>query len=281
MSVPAHASDAETVAFLQWAVPRLGLRWRGFRNVRGTVRKRLVRRMVALGLQSLDAYRERLLGDPGEWPVLEAMCRIPISRLYRDRAVFDRIAREILPERARAAEGAGRSAVRVWSAGCASGEEPYTLAIVWHFEVRPDHPSLTLELLATDADETMLARAERGVYAEGSMRELPAALRDAAFERDASADDLRVRDELRRYVAFRREDLRRTMPDGPFDLIACRNVAFTYFDDAAQRQVAAGLAERLREGGVLVIGGHESLPTGFETLSRRATSIYERRRPCA
>lgn len=268
-----RASDAETVAFLQWSLPRLRLRWSAFRNFRGTVRKRLARRMAELGIQNLADYRARLEVVPEEWSALDAMCRIPISRFHRDRAVFDLLAREILPERAEAAAREARTSIRIWSAGCASGEEPYTVAILWHLEIAPNHSGLELELLATDVDETMIARAERRSYGEGSLRELPARHRSAAFVRDGA---FRVREELTRGVTFRCEDMRVVMPDGRFDVILCRNAAFTYFDAPTQRAVAAQLVARLRSGGVLVVGGHETLPGDFESLRRRAPCIYER-----
>jgi chemotaxis protein methyltransferase CheR len=273
MSTATHASDSEMVAFLKWACPRLGLRFRGFRNVRGTVHKRLRRRLGQLGIADLGAYRALLEADPSEWDVLGVMCRIPISRFHRDRAVFERIAREILPERARAARAAGRRSVRVWSAGCASGEEPYTIAILWHLDVAPREPGVDLELLATDVDETMIARAERGVYDAGSLRELPEHLRAAAFVPDDGA--WRVRTELRRGVAFRREDMRRVMPDGPFDLVLCRNVAFTYFDEPGRHAIAREVIRRLREGGALVVGSHEEVPEELLALRLRAPCVYE------
>ena len=77
-------ADAECVAFLQWALPRLDLRWQGFRKVHGQVCKRLKRRTKQLGLEGFDAYRERLAGDPDEWAVLDGMCHITVSRFYRD-----------------------------------------------------------------------------------------------------------------------------------------------------------------------------------------------------
>jgi chemotaxis protein methyltransferase CheR len=267
------ASDAATVAFLQWSLPRLGLRWEGFRNVRGTVRKRLLRRLAELSLRDLDEYRERLESAESEWAVLAGLCRIPISRFHRDRAVFERIGREILPERAEAAERAGRKRLRVWSAGCASGEEPYTIAILWHLDVAPKHPSLAMEVVATDVDETMIARAKRGCYAAGSLRELPPTLRDAAFDRDGLYC---VREEVRSSVSFHQQDMRAAMADGPFDVILCRNSAFTYFDEDVQRTVMAGLMERLADGGALIVGTHEIGRAILERLSPRAPCIYER-----
>jgi chemotaxis protein methyltransferase CheR len=83
--------DAECVALLRWALPRLGLRWPGFRKVRRQVCKRITRRIRELGLADVTTYRERLESVPEEWPELDALCRITISRFYRDRAVFDHL----------------------------------------------------------------------------------------------------------------------------------------------------------------------------------------------
>ena len=88
-------SRRESTAFLQWAVPRLGLRWAGFRNVRGQVEKRVGRRVAELALPDLAAYRARLQADPAEWEVLRGLCGVTISRFYRDRRVWDAIIDEV------------------------------------------------------------------------------------------------------------------------------------------------------------------------------------------
>jgi chemotaxis protein methyltransferase CheR len=265
-------TDPELVAFLQWAAPRLGLRWKGLEGFRRTVRKRLARRMTALGLCTLDDYRARLEADPGEWARLDAMCRITISRLYRDRAVYELLASSILPERARAAAREGRAAVRVWSAGCASGEEPYSVAIVWHVEVAPAHPGVGLELVATDADDEVLARALRATYAEGSLRELDPRLREAALLSEGPL--FTVRPELRAGVTFLRQDLRHAMPDGPFDIVLCRNVLLTYVDEAKQRPILAQVVARLLPGGALVVGSRETMPEGIDGLDPRIPGVF-------
>jgi chemotaxis protein methyltransferase CheR len=250
--MPAIA-DAELISFLQEELPRMGLRWRGFRNFRGTVKKRLARRLGELGMASLDAYRARLAADAGERAVLDAMCRITISRLYRDRGVMDALRAEIRPH-------------RIWSAGCASGEEPYTMALMF--------PAAAI--VATDADAALIERARRGVFAGGSIRELPTELRDAGLRREG--DTFVVRDEIRARIDFRTQDLRVDMPDGPFDVILCRNVAFTYFDEHVQLAVARRLGDRLRVGGALVVGQHEEPPDLEGALERHARSIYVRSR---
>ncbi len=121
--------DEELVAFLQWALPRLRLRWRGFRKVRRQVGKRLRRRLAQLKLQTLDQYRARLEGDPREWGVLDGLCHITISCLYRDKHVFDALGARVLIELGEAAYSQRRP-VWCWCAGCACGEEVYTLKIM-------------------------------------------------------------------------------------------------------------------------------------------------------
>jgi chemotaxis protein methyltransferase CheR len=267
-------TDPELVAFLQWAAPRMGLRWEGFRRVRGIVRKRIRRRMTALGLATTDAYRAHLDRDPSAWAELAAICRMPISRFHRDRAIFAGIVGELLPSLARVAAREGRTTLRVWSAGCASGEEPFTIAIGWHLTVAPSFPGLALDLLATDAEPTMIARAKEGTYPAGSLRELPAAWREEAFD-ETPEGFRRLRDRLRAGVIFRCEDLRAPAAAAAFDLVLCRNLAFTYFDDAGQREAARLLSARLRSGGFLVVGAHEALPSGAApSLAPHGPSVY-------
>src|SRR5918999_3370615 len=111
-------TDVDCVSLLQWALPRLGLRWEGFRRPRRQVCRRIQTRIRELGLDGVAAYRTYLEAGPDEWPVLERLCRVTISRFYRDRGVWDVLRAELEPR-------------RIWSAGCASGEEAYTAALVW------------------------------------------------------------------------------------------------------------------------------------------------------
>lgn len=251
-------TDAECVDLLSWALPRLGLRPEGYRRVRRLVRRRLARRLAALGLADGSAYRRHLEAHPEEWAVLDACCRLPISRFYRDCGVFDGLRRAVLPALAGAACGRPDARLRAWSAGCASGEEAYTLAACFALEVGPRLPALVFELVATDLDARLLERARVACYAPSSAKELPPAWRDALFEPRGGA--LAVRDRFRAAVALLVQDLRHEAPDGPFDLVLCRNVAFTYFAASVQRKVLARIAARLRPGGALVIGRHELLP---------------------
>ena len=256
-------TDRECVELLQWAAPRLRLRWEGFRRVRGQVCKRLGRRMKELGLPGVAAYRARLETEDAEWDVLDALCRVTISRFYRDRRVFDVLREELLPQVLHEARARGETTFRVWSAGCASGEEPYTVAVLFRLGLQPHFPDFRLELLATDADAHLLERASRGCYRAPTLRELPPEWAAQAFEAHGGEHCVTV--PFREGLTFRCEDLRAHTPQGPFHLVLCRNVAFTYFArEPLQREVLGRLVERLVPGGLLVIGAHESLP-GVET----------------
>lgn len=268
--------DAECVALLQWMLPQLQLRWLGFRKVRRQVCKRIERRMRELHLPDTAAYRAYLEAHEAERSVFDGFCRISISRFYRDRGVFDCLRDSILPELAALARSRGDEALRCWSAGCASGEEVYTLKIVWSLSVAARFPDLPLRITATDCDATLLERARQGCYSFSSLKDLPREWVSAAF--DVRGDLFCLRDEYRPEIAFRQQDIRNEMPDGPFHLILCRHGAFTYFEEGLQRRILSELLARLVRSGVLVVGKQEPLPSGVTGLSQCGSrmGIYRR-----
>jgi chemotaxis protein methyltransferase CheR len=249
--------DVDCVAFLRWALPRLRMRWPGFRRVRRQVCKRIDRRLRALGLADARAYRTHLETHPAEWGVLDGLCRITISRFYRDRAVFDALRDEVLPR----LSACGRTRVlHCWSAGCGSGEEAYTLAILWKLCLAARFPDVRLRVTATDLDAVVLTRARSGTFSASALRELPAAWRERAFVE--AAEGWRVRPEFRDAIEFRHEDIRvpQTSAADRFQLVLCRNLVFTYFELELQREILDRIAARMVPGGALVLGIHETLP---------------------
>jgi len=268
--------DSECVAFLQWALPRLRMRWPGYRKVRRQVCKRVARRLDSLGLADTSAYRTYLEIHPDEWRQLDELCHIPISRFYRDRAVFEYLGLNVLPALAKAAEAQGLGRIQVWNAGCGAGEEPYTLAILWRFSLQQRFPELKLQILATDVDREQLDRAMAACYTGGSLRQLPAEWIGSAFKE--IGDRYSLQPKFRAGVEFRQQDIRYELPNGPFDLVLCRNLVFTYFEEELQREIASSLYDRLVPGGVLVLGIHEVLPqgtAGFHLLEPRL-HVYRR-----
>jgi len=246
----------------------MGFRWPGFRKVRGQVCKRVARRLRELGLQDTGAYREHLKAHADEWAVLDGLCRVTISRFFRDRGVYETLRGEVLPELVRQVASAAESVTDIWSAGCGAGEEPFSIAILHRHSEDPDLRQASVRILATDSDEHQLDRARTAIYPGGCTKDMPAELRDAAFE-PLESDQLQLKGQFCEDVDFVLQDLREAMSEGPFHLILCRNLAFTYFIEETQREILARLREHLRPGGYLVIGAHEGLPAGgspFEAL---------------
>ncbi len=250
-------SDHDCIAFLQWALPCLDLRWAGFRKVRRQVCHRLKRRMKSLDVLDFAAYRARIEADPTEWQFVDECCHITISRFFRDRGVFEALRRAVLPDIAARAQREGRDA-RIWAAGCASGEEPYTVKILWDLEVAGRFPHVSLSIIATDIDKIMLARARDGCFEATSLHELPSHIVDEAFDRRGSV--FCVKPHHRERIEFRLQDLRIETPTSLFDLILCRYVAFTYFAMPLQKAVLGRIIDRLLPASYLVIGSHERLP---------------------
>jgi chemotaxis protein methyltransferase CheR len=264
--------DSECVGFLQEVLPLLRFRWRGFRKVRKQVCKRLDRRIRELALADTGAYRDYLESEPGEWARLERICRVTISRFYRDKRVFGHLEKILLPELAERAEN---NRVRIWSAGCASGEEAYTLSLIWRMERSGRFEGVALEIAATDSDPVVLSRAEKGCFPRSSLKALPEHWVESAFSAEGNAYCLDSG--YRKGVRFLRQDIRTEMPEGPFDLVLCRNLVFTYFDETLQRELLAKIEKRLRPGGCLVVGTHESLPKGSGFAEEGAPGVYRKR----
>jgi len=251
-------NDAETVQFLQWSLPRLRLRWPGYRKVRRQVAKRIRQRLQFLNLPSLADYRSYLETHPEEWVVLDSCCWIPISRFYRNKSVFQFLEREVLPSLAQSAQARGERTLRCWSLGCAGGEEPYGLSLIWKLSLQRQFPTLQLSILASDIDERTIARALRACYSPSSLKDLPDRWKMQAFNQ--TAEGFQIKREYREPVNFLVQDVREAIPDDRFHLILCRYLVFTYFDEQLQEKTLRQLVERLLPGGALVIGRGETLP---------------------
>ena len=269
-------NDRDCVRFLQETLPRLHLRWYGFRRVRRQVCRRLQHRLQQLQIPDLTAYRQHLNRHPPEWNFLDSCCRITISRFYRDRAIWRVLEREALPQLAVQAREHGRPVLRVWSAGCGAGEEPYSLAILWAHTPEPVFRLTAFDIFATDSDPGVLQRARMACYPFSSIRDLPPDWREAAFSQTNREYCLHPR--YRQAVCFSQHDIRSAAPDGPFDLVLCRNLTFTYFDDGLQRETTARIAAVLHDSGLLILGAHEHLPHDMDGFVpwRDGLPVYRR-----
>ncbi|UCE63500.1 MAG: chemotaxis protein CheR [Nitrospirota bacterium] len=252
--------DSEGIPFLQWCLPRLHLRWPGFRKVRRQVYRRIDRRMKELGIKTVPEYQSYLATHSAEWLELEKLCWISISRFYRDKRVFECLERNVLPHLARRTLEEQEHTIRCLCIGCAAGEEPFTLAILWNLVLSSQYPTLGLRIFATDADPHAIERAQRACYPASSLKDLPDGWRDKAFSQ--SQEGFCLKEEFRVPVTFQEEDVRSTGPEGRFHLILCRYLVFTYFDEEMQLKTLNAIMNRLLPGGALVIGKTESLPEG-------------------
>jgi chemotaxis protein methyltransferase CheR len=255
--------------FLRTTLPALGLRWRRFRS--GAIRRRIVGRLQELGVSSLAEYRSYLFAHREEQRLLTDQLTVTISRFWRNRFLFDALARTWLPALLARLKPGER--LRAWSAGCACGEEPYSLLLLWneHF-ARSGHE---LRLVATDADRRCLHRARAGRYPASSLRELPLPFRPRYFETEGGDSVINL--EFRERVVWLEHNLFWDSPLPDNHLILCRNVAYSYFTEPVQQEITRRFHEALLPGGLLVVGRKDRLPPGTEHLFRRAEHpIYER-----
>jgi len=244
--------------FLTEVCPALGLQWRRFE--RKGIRRRVERRVVELGLPSFEAYSLRIQKDPEEQKHLAQILTVTISRFFRDREVFEKIEASLIPVILKK----DRGVLRVWSIGCAGGEEPYSLALLWQERFAGYHPGLQLSVLATDIDEGLLQRAHDGRYKSSSVKEIPGDILARFFRYDSG---FYVLDKyIRERVEFKKHDVINEQPFSEMDLVLCRNLAFTYFSKQYQLDVLKKIASSLNEQCFLVIGENESLPLTYPTL---------------
>jgi chemotaxis protein methyltransferase CheR len=225
------------------------------------------------GAESVEALIERLKIPGCEVLALaaaEALAQ-PDTCFFRDRAAFEALRARVLPALAKAKP---EGEIRVWSAGCSTGQEAYSLALM---ASAPELAEIRLDILATDISERALEKAAAGLYTQFEVqRGLPIRLLIEHFER--VDDSWRATPRLRQAVRWARanlaQDLSRT---GPFDLILCRNV-LSSFEDASRQRALKGLAGAVAPGGYLMLGAGEAglAPPGFEA-QRDAPGLYRRR----
>lgn len=270
-------ADQDCIDFLRWCLPRMQYRWEGFRKVRKQVCKRVHRRCFELRLSDIFTYWRYVEENKDEWGVLDSLCNITISRFYRDRDVFDTIQNELYLQLVGYSNKHNENELRCWSVGCCSGEEPYTLMILWNYRILPGLKEKCLfQIIATDREEKLIERARRGIYPPGSLKDLPGSFIDKAFiPLDCG---YKINEELKTNIEFVEQDIREGMPDGKFHIILCRNLVFTYFQKDLQQKILNKLVDKLRPAGYLIIGAHESLPERGENhgVYEKARSIYQK-----
>ncbi len=238
----------------------------------GLVRSRLTPRLRALGLRDFDSYLAYLDGDASGAELVQLVDLITTNKtsFFREPEHFALLQRTVLPA---LAERDGP--IRIWSAGCSSGEEAYTIAIIAR-EVIPAGAD-RVRVLATDISTRVLRRARAAIYRDQQLSDAPPAIAGRHFVHHAPVrDEYRVIDDTRRLVQFARLNLMHDWPmRGPFDVIFCRNVMI-YFDRPTQQRLVDRYAALLAPGGYLFVGHSESLTALDHGLQYVQPAVYRR-----
>lgn len=227
---------------------------------RELVQARLGKLLRDLGLASFEAYYRRVVQDQSGAELARLLDAISTNQtaFWREPAHFEFLLRELLPAWRR--EGRSAGGLRLWSAGCSSGEEPYTLAMVL-WEALPEAEARRCTVLASDLNTQVLAAAQRGIYALSRLTPLPPEWRRRHFLKGVGRWEgyVQVKPRLKETVHFFRHNLRDPLPfTGGMDVIFCRNVMI-YFDKETQAEVVQKFYDGLASGGYLFIGHSESL----------------------
>jgi chemotaxis protein methyltransferase CheR len=236
---------------------------------------RLTRRLRALQLRSFAEYRERLKDDVQEIAELCNAITTNLTSFFREPHHFQYLREHVLAPLA--AERRRTRRLRIWSAGCSTGEEPYSIAMTV-LETLPDGGGWDVRILATDLDSEVLARARRGIYPPERTGSLsPERLQRFFIERqDKDGVCRQIAPEVAALVTFKQLNLIHALPmRGPLDAIFCRNVVI-YFDRETQRQLFARIARLQRPGDVLFLGHSESLFKVCDSYALIGKTIHRR-----
>jgi chemotaxis protein methyltransferase CheR len=286
MGIPVQVGKRAAAEAGRWGLPAAGLtskqftticellhRTTGIRLQRGKeelVRARLWKRLHALGLADYAAYLDLVQSPAG---AEELVCMVDAlstnkTGFFREPQHFD-----FLREQAR-----HQSTFRLWSAGCSSGEEPYSIAIALRQAIG-DAARSEVRILATDISTRVLRMAREGRYPAAELADLPSGIRDSSFTADTAAGggSYRVAAAVRSLVHFARLNLIAPWPmHGPFDFIFCRNVMI-YFDRPTQDHLVRQFGRLLAPGGFLLVGHSETLSGRSPDLVYRMPAVYQRR----
>jgi two-component system, chemotaxis family, CheB/CheR fusion protein len=246
--------EAEFERLLEYLKRERGFDFSGYK--RSSLTRRVAKRMQSVDVATFGDYQDYLEVHPDEFAALFDTILINVTQFFRDPEAWEVLRGEYIPRLLE--EKAPDSPVRVWSAGCASGEEPYSLVIALAEAMGIEQFKERVKVYATDMDEHALLQARTASYSEKDLSELAPELRDRYFE--SSSGRFVFRQDLRRFVVFGTHDLLSDAPISHLDLLTCRN-ALMYFNSEAQAKILARFHFALRDTGILFLGRAEMLRT--------------------
>jgi chemotaxis methyl-accepting protein methylase len=238
--------------------------WSGYRKVRKGVKKRISRHMQEHNCPSMQAYLDLIAQNETVRRECELRMTVSISRFFRDRQLWVGLEQDILP----CIIKRHRRRLRVWSAGCARGEEVYSLKIVWD-RLGPTSAQLpVLEITATDKHPDYINKARAGKYTTGSLKEVPQELREHYFDIRKGGRRFDVKAFVKAGIDWKVQDLFAAPPGSDFQIIFLRNNLLTYYKDSLTEKGFRRVIKALAQHGWLIVGSHEKLPAAATNFRR-------------
>ena len=238
--------------------------WSGYRKVRKGVKKRISRHMQELKCSNINAYLDLLNKSAELRQDCEKRMTVSISRFFRDRQLWQDLADDVLPLMIESEQ----KTLRVWSAGCARGEEVYSFMIVWDRLKKKYRRLPEIEITATDIHPDYIDKARAGVYAKSSMKEVPREVREHYFDIGKSGNRFDIKTAFKRGIEWKVENIFSDPPGSAFDMIFLRNNLLTYYRTHLKIKGLKRILKALVPGGWLIVGSHEKPPSAVSDLQR-------------
>lgn len=236
------------------------------------VYSRLARRLRALGLQNFDSYLQLVREDQAEKEKFVNALTTNLTHFFREKHHFDYLQQKYLPE----IFAKKQYRIRFWSAGCSTGEEPYTLSMVWHSLINKP-ANIDFKILATDLDTNVLQACQNGIYTQEKLKPVEEKYQKWFSKTEyCKANEMQINDKLKQNIYFKQLNLIANWPmKGPFDLIICRNVLI-YFDKLTQQKLVERFYNLLSDTGCLMLGHSENLSIKKQLFTPLGHTIYRK-----
>jgi len=240
-----------------------------------TLKRRLERRLLATKSKSFKEYLALLKKDPSESHKFLDDLSINVSDFFRDRRIFITLKEKILPNLLKEISAQKGKRIRIWSIGCAKGQEPYSLAIILKDMMENEKKEFKISIHATDINKDLLTQASKGLYQKNEMKSVPKKYLDKYFTK-MSKNEFLTKENIRKLIKFRQHNIISEDILGKFHLILCRNL-FIFFTPELQKKTFIKIHSSLKKDGVLVLGTAETPKDGnlFRNLSSR-DHIYQK-----
>ncbi|MFC1814934.1 CheR family methyltransferase [Thermodesulfobacteriota bacterium] len=234
----------------------------GYHKVRKGVKKRISRHMQQLGCQTINAYLAVLESNIEARRQCECLLTVSISRFFRDQKLWQKLEQDILPRLTETE----KIKINLWSAGCACGEEVYSIKIVWERLKKSRNVLPELYITASDINPVYIEKAQAGNYSGGSLKEVPDTFLSIYFDPIKGTRHFAIKSFLKDNIKWKTQDLFSDVPGNDFHIIFLRNNLLTYYQDRLKKIALSNILKCLAPHGFLVIGSHEALPYNVPAL---------------